>query len=72
MILNLFDDGFGVRERIVMPALAARIAEEEVWAQTLWPDGEPVLTEVIFRHLNEAEVIEMNKLVAAKLEEWRS
>ncbi len=49
LIVTMVDDSgesIGVE---LDPAVATRIIQEEVWAQTAWPVGEPTLAELISR-----------------------
>ena len=39
-----------VIRKVILPAMAERMLAEEVWAQTVWPEGEPYLSD----HLYEA------------------
>lgn len=48
MSLNMFDPEAVVL--LVLPALTARLVQEEVWSQTSWPMGEPRLWDHILAH----------------------
>ena len=51
LTLNLLDDP--MVHPIVAEALVDRLVQEEVWAQTLWPEGVPCLTPHILENLGD-------------------
>lgn len=69
LLLNVLD--LPQVHRVVLPALAERLAQEEIWAQTIWPEGEEVLTDHILSNAG-SMLTELEGERDRLLTSWRS
>lgn len=62
----VLDDGSKVGVQLD-GCIVERIIQEEIWAQTDWPKGEPSLTDLV-RLLNDPKLIDLMRSLAAALD----
>jgi hypothetical protein len=55
-----------VIRKVILPAMAERMLAEEVWAQTVWPEGEPYLSDSLYEAVRSYKV-DLYKLYKEKV-----